>query len=76
MLENLLLRLEAGYSKHENPYHNLAHAADVAQTTHHILSQSGLAVSHLEITFELRLSGGSDNTYFPNVYSLLFPIVD
>lgn len=40
-----MLRLEQGYSKHENPYHNLAHAADVAQTTHHILSQSGLAVS-------------------------------
>nr|XP_032821957.1 calcium/calmodulin-dependent 3',5'-cyclic nucleotide phosphodiesterase 1A-like isoform X2 [Petromyzon marinus] len=34
--------LEAGYSKHKNPYHNLAHAADVTQTVHYLLLQSGL----------------------------------
>ena len=45
MLESFLLRVEQGYSKHNNPYHNLVHAADVAQTTHYIMSQSGLAVS-------------------------------
>ena len=45
VLENFLLKLEVGYSKHDNPYHNLTHAADVAQTTHHLISQSGLAVS-------------------------------
>uniref|UniRef100_A0A0A9WWX1 Calcium/calmodulin-dependent 3',5'-cyclic nucleotide phosphodiesterase 1A n=1 Tax=Lygus hesperus TaxID=30085 RepID=A0A0A9WWX1_LYGHE len=33
--------VEAGY--HANPYHNLIHAADVAHTTHYILSQGGLA---------------------------------
>uniref|UniRef100_A0A183T898 PDEase domain-containing protein n=1 Tax=Schistocephalus solidus TaxID=70667 RepID=A0A183T898_SCHSO len=31
-LESLLLRLEIGYTKYKNPYHNLVHAADVAQT--------------------------------------------
>ncbi len=45
ILEAFLLKLEEGYSKHKNPYHNLVHAADVCQTTHHIMSQSGLAVS-------------------------------
>ncbi|XP_078452384.1 dual specificity calcium/calmodulin-dependent 3',5'-cyclic nucleotide phosphodiesterase 1A-like isoform X2 [Lampetra planeri] len=34
--------LEAGYSKHKNPYHNLAHAADVTQTVHYLLLHSGL----------------------------------
>ncbi len=45
MLESFLLRVEQGYSKYNNPYHNLVHGADVAQTTHYIMSQSGLAVS-------------------------------
>ena len=44
-LENFLGKIEQGYSKYGNPYHNLIHAADVTQTTHHILSQSGLVVS-------------------------------
>ncbi|KAM3186030.1 hypothetical protein ACTXT7_005211 [Hymenolepis weldensis] len=41
-LENLLLRLEIGYSKYKNPYHNLVHAADVAQTCHVVLTTSKL----------------------------------
>ncbi|KAJ8320155.1 hypothetical protein KUTeg_001742 [Tegillarca granosa] len=42
-LENFLLALETGYSKYKNPYHNLCHGADVAQTVHYVLSQSKLA---------------------------------
>ena len=37
--------MEQGYSKHGNPYHNLIHAADVTQTTHAIITDSGLNVS-------------------------------
>ncbi|KAK3083428.1 hypothetical protein FSP39_022327 [Pinctada imbricata] len=43
MLDNFLLQMENGYSKYKNPYHNLVHGADVAQTVHYILSQSRLA---------------------------------
>ncbi|XP_056010969.1 dual specificity calcium/calmodulin-dependent 3',5'-cyclic nucleotide phosphodiesterase 1A-like isoform X15 [Ostrea edulis] len=43
MLDSFLLQLEVGYSKYKNPYHNLVHGADVAQTVHYILSQSKLA---------------------------------
>ncbi|XP_074662330.1 dual specificity calcium/calmodulin-dependent 3',5'-cyclic nucleotide phosphodiesterase 1A-like [Tubulanus polymorphus] len=50
-LENFLGALETGYSKHKNPYHNLIHAADVAQTTYHIISHSRLVhwLTDLEI---------------------------
>nr|VZI30741.1 unnamed protein product [Spirometra erinaceieuropaei] len=41
-LESLLLRLEIGYSKYKNPYHNLVHAADVAQTCHVVMTMSRL----------------------------------
>lgn len=44
-LENYLSALEVGYSKHNNPYHNVVHAADVTQSSHFMLSQTGLAVS-------------------------------
>ena len=46
-LDNFLLRMEQGYSKHGNPYHNLTHAADVTQTTHAIINESGLSVSKM-----------------------------
>ncbi|ETN73619.1 3'5'-cyclic nucleotide phosphodiesterase [Necator americanus] len=44
-LENYLLALEQGYTKHNNPYHNVVHAADVTQSSHFMLSQTGLANS-------------------------------
>lgn len=47
ILDKFLLNLEQGYSKYKNPYHNLIHGADVAQTVHYVLSQSRLAVSML-----------------------------
>lgn len=44
VLECFLGRVEEGYCRHRNPYHNNLHAADVAQTMHHILCQTGLMV--------------------------------
>uniref|UniRef100_A0A8C6X140 3',5'-cyclic-nucleotide phosphodiesterase n=1 Tax=Naja naja TaxID=35670 RepID=A0A8C6X140_NAJNA len=43
--------LEAGYSKHKNPYHNSLHAADVTQTVHAIMIHTGMLqwFSDLEI---------------------------
>uniref|UniRef100_A0A8C5T682 Phosphodiesterase n=1 Tax=Malurus cyaneus samueli TaxID=2593467 RepID=A0A8C5T682_9PASS len=42
--------LEAGYSKHKNPYHNLMHAADVTQTVHYLLFKTGMHwLAELEI---------------------------
>ncbi|XP_063891297.1 dual specificity calcium/calmodulin-dependent 3',5'-cyclic nucleotide phosphodiesterase 1 isoform X7 [Helicoverpa armigera] len=50
-LENFLNRIEEGYCKFHNPYHNNLHAADVAQTVHYMLCQTGLMnwLSDLEI---------------------------
>ncbi|RLU15111.1 hypothetical protein DMN91_012998 [Ooceraea biroi] len=42
VLECFLGRVEEGYCRHQNPYHNNLHAADVAQTMHYILCQTGL----------------------------------
>ncbi|XP_065088372.1 dual specificity calcium/calmodulin-dependent 3',5'-cyclic nucleotide phosphodiesterase 1A-like isoform X4 [Ochlerotatus camptorhynchus] len=42
MLETFLSRIEEGYCRFRNPYHNNLHAADVAQTVHHILCQTGM----------------------------------
>uniref|UniRef100_A0A8C6X0V0 Phosphodiesterase n=1 Tax=Naja naja TaxID=35670 RepID=A0A8C6X0V0_NAJNA len=36
--------LEAGYSKHKNPYHNSLHAADVTQTVHAIMIHTGMLI--------------------------------
>jgi hypothetical protein len=44
-MQNFLEGMEAGYGKHKNPYHNAVHAADVLQTTFHILHHSGLMVT-------------------------------
>ncbi|KAM8880574.1 dual specificity calcium/calmodulin-dependent 3',5'-cyclic nucleotide phosphodiesterase 1A [Synchiropus picturatus] len=43
--------LEVGYSKHNNPYHNLIHAADVTQTVHYLLLKTGMVnwLTELEI---------------------------
>lgn len=50
-LEAFLVKIEEGYCKNKNPYHNNLHAVDVAQTVHHILCQTGLMnwMSDLEI---------------------------
>ncbi|XP_028034156.1 calcium/calmodulin-dependent 3',5'-cyclic nucleotide phosphodiesterase 1 isoform X6 [Bombyx mandarina] len=51
ILENFLGRIEEGYCRFHNPYHNNLHAADVAQTVHYMLCQTGLMnwLSDLEI---------------------------
>uniref|UniRef100_A0AAZ3SXP7 Phosphodiesterase n=1 Tax=Oncorhynchus tshawytscha TaxID=74940 RepID=A0AAZ3SXP7_ONCTS len=43
--------LEVGYGKHNNPYHNLMHAADVTQTIHYLLLKTGIVhwLTELEI---------------------------
>ncbi|XP_063712465.1 dual specificity calcium/calmodulin-dependent 3',5'-cyclic nucleotide phosphodiesterase 1A-like isoform X4 [Symsagittifera roscoffensis] len=41
-LISFLDRIEAGYSLHDNPYHNLIHGADVTQTCHYFMLQTGL----------------------------------
>ncbi|XP_029004477.1 dual specificity calcium/calmodulin-dependent 3',5'-cyclic nucleotide phosphodiesterase 1A [Betta splendens] len=50
-LLSFLDSLEVGYSKYKNPYHNLMHAADVAQTIHYLLLKTGMVhwLSDLEI---------------------------
>merc|ERR1719245_803401 len=56
-LSALLGHLEIGYACYGNPYHNNLHAADVLQSTHWIISQTGLKdwMSDLEI-FSLLMS--------------------
>lgn len=51
VLDQFLVKLEEGYCKYRNPYHNNLHAADVAQTIHYMLYQTGLMhyLSDLEI---------------------------
>lgn len=51
ILENFLMKMEEGYSLHNNPYHNLVHAADVAQTCFVLISKSKLIswMSDIEI---------------------------
>ncbi|VDM96596.1 unnamed protein product [Thelazia callipaeda] len=44
-LENFVAALEIGYNIHNNPYHNIVHAADVTVSSHFMLSQTGLATS-------------------------------
>jgi len=51
VLESLLGHLEVGYHRNGNPYHNNLHATDVLQTTHWLISQTGVQdwLSDLEI---------------------------
>ena len=43
-LDAFLSKIEAGYSRYGNPYHNATHAADVAVTTHYFIHSLGLKV--------------------------------
>lgn len=51
VLEQFLAKVEDGYQRYRNPYHNNLHAADVCQTVHYMLCQTGLMnwMSDLEI---------------------------
>lgn len=42
ILEQFLVKIEEGYCRYQNPYHNNLHAADVAQTIHYMLCQTGV----------------------------------
>jgi len=48
-------KVDAGYRKHRNPYHNPNHAADVAQTTHFFICQTGENTVEINEEFELFL---------------------
>uniref|UniRef100_A0A1I8BNG5 Phosphodiesterase n=1 Tax=Meloidogyne hapla TaxID=6305 RepID=A0A1I8BNG5_MELHA len=63
ILEHFLLALEVGYSKHNNPYHNCVHAADVTQTSHWILSQTGLASTLTDLELLAVLFGALIHDY-------------
>uniref|UniRef100_A0A914H9Q1 Phosphodiesterase n=1 Tax=Globodera rostochiensis TaxID=31243 RepID=A0A914H9Q1_GLORO len=63
VLENFLLALELGYSKHNNPYHNTIHAADVTQTSHWMLSQTGLASTLTDLEMLAVLFGALIHDY-------------
>ncbi|KAE9556306.1 hypothetical protein FO519_000489 [Halicephalobus sp. NKZ332] len=63
ILDNYLLALETGYSKHNNPYHNTVHAADVTQTSHFMLSQTGLASSLSDLEMLAVLFGALIHDY-------------
>ncbi|KAK7874021.1 hypothetical protein R5R35_013426 [Gryllus longicercus] len=41
-LEAFLSRVEEGYCRYRNPYHNNLHAADVSHAVHYMLCQTGL----------------------------------
>lgn len=53
-MENFLSRIEEGYSRHNNPYHNNLHGADVAQTVHYMLCQTGLMVTTNTLRYYLK----------------------
>lgn len=53
-LEAFLNQTEAGYCKHRNLYHNNTHAADVSQTLHYMLYQTGLMVSDIALDTRMR----------------------
>ncbi|VDP38554.1 unnamed protein product [Soboliphyme baturini] len=50
-MEAFLNALQVGYSKHDNPYHNLVHGADVTQTANWMLCKTGTmeCLSDLEL---------------------------
>ena len=75
VLECFLGRVEEGYCRHRNPYHNNLHAADVAQTMHYILCQTGLMVSTFLRDRGKKREGGREkeqNMYFYDIILYLF----
>ena len=42
--DSFMARVEEGYGRHRNPYHNSCHGADVAQTLHSVLKNTGFEV--------------------------------
>ena len=47
--DSFLVKIEEGYRRHGNPYHNACHGADVAQTVHYLLHATGFEVwSYME----------------------------
>lgn len=70
-LMSFLDSLEAGYSKHKNPYHNLMHAADVTQTIHYLLLKTGMVVRSVVTLFSCSLDSWhiyeAVNSHFPEV---------
>lgn len=75
ILENFLSRIEEGYCKFHNPYHNNLHAADVSQTVHYMLCQTGLMVRikpwQLEASKTLNVLGTS--RHFEAYLPIRFP---
>ena len=81
-LEILLGHLEIGYASNGNPYHNNLHATDVLQTTHWLISNTGLKewLSDLEIfallfsaiIHDLDHSGTTNNFHVQSNSSLAF----
>ncbi|KAL3320502.1 Calcium/calmodulin-dependent 3',5'-cyclic nucleotide phosphodiesterase 1C [Cichlidogyrus casuarinus] len=80
VLECFLLKVEQGYSLHNNPYHNLIHAADVAQTCNSIIHSAGIVdliddVDKLAIIFSAIIHDlehtGTTNAFHVNTGSTL-----
>ncbi|KAL3998039.1 3'5'-cyclic nucleotide phosphodiesterase family protein [Acanthocheilonema viteae] len=62
-LENYIGALEVGYSKHNNPYHNIVHAADVTASSHFMISQTGFATSLSDLDVLAAIFGAMIHDY-------------
>lgn len=75
-MENFLSRVEEGYSRHKNPYHNNLHGADVAQTVHYMLCQTGLMVIINNMTWLFEFKKEMSETFWkpidPDICTILF----
>lgn len=68
VMQNFLEAVEAGYSKHKNPYHNLIHASDVLQTTYNIINSAGLMVC-------IRIFFFWSFDFYTRLYNLYFMVI-